>query len=112
MNQINDPTTFAFVTVHCDTHNYPPTKVTWRRNDIEVEIDGLKYDASQRVINRWESYYRNVLVIRDIAEITDGPEYTCIVENAAGYNTRTIRLNIQITVFLSLLGKPIVFKVY
>ena len=106
-NHIDDPTTFAFATVYCDTYNYTPTKMIWRRNDIDVKIDGIKYEAYQKVINRRESYYHNALIIRDIAGIIDRPVYTCNVENHGGYNVETIRLNIEVRVFLSVSGKAL-----
>ena len=105
LNQIDDPTTFALATVYCDTYNYPPTMVVWFRDDMKVEIDDFKYEAYQKVMNQWTSYYSNALIIRDIAGIINQPVYTCIVDN---YNTGTIRLNIQIAVFLSLSGKAII----
>ena len=107
VNQIDDPTTFALATVYCDTYNYTPTRVIWRRNDIDVEIDGIKYEAYQKVINRQDSYYHNALIIRDITGIIDQPVYTCNVENSGGYNKGTIRLNIEVRVFLSLSGKAL-----
>ena len=109
INHINSPKTDALVTVYCHTYGYPPTNVIWRRNGVRIAIDGFKYEAYQEVTGRRGSYYYNALIIRDIAGITDRPEYTCEVRNTAGHRTERITLyNIQ-AVSLSLSGKTLFY---
>ena len=109
INHIDDQTTDALVTVYCNTRDYPPT-IIWRRNGIEILIDGSKYKAHQKVTDLYESYYHNTLIIRDISGITNRPVYTCEVRNAAGSNEWLIHLDtINVRVFLSISGKPLLY---
>ena len=94
------------MTVYCHTH-YPTNTVLWRRNDVEVPIDGFKYEAIQAVHIIGNSYYNNSLLIRDIAGIIDRPEYTCEVSNNIGSRTGTIDLRRIPTVSMTLSGKTL-----
>ena len=109
INHINSPETDSLVTVYCSTSHYPPTSVIWRRNGVKVAIDGFKYEAYQVVTDRQDSDYDNALFIRDIAGITDQPEYTCEVGNTAGYQTERITLYNIPAVSLSLSGKTLFY---
>ena len=109
INHIDDQTTDALVTVYCNTLDYLPT-IVWRRNGIEILMDGSKYKAHQKVIDLQESYYHNTLKICDISGITNRPVYTCEVRNAAGSNEGLIHLDtINVRVFLSISGKPLLY---
>ena len=81
----------------------------WRRNGVRITIDGFKYEAYQEVIDLRGSEYSNSLIIRDIAGITDQPEYTCEVWNTAGYRTETITLYDIPALSLSLSGKTLFY---
>ena len=98
--------TDVLVTLYCHTH-YPTSTVLWKRNNVEVPIDGFKYEAIQVLHIVGRSYYNNSLIIRDIAGVIDQPEYTCEVSNNIGSRTGTINLYRIPTVSMSLSGKTL-----
>ena len=78
-------------TLECLTQYSPPTTVTWLRDGVAVHVDGVGYETMQIVTER-QSYsrYKNVLLIRNAAELVGTHTYTCSVSNAAGSNSRSI----------------------
>ena len=78
-------------TLECLTQNSPPTTVTWLRDGVAVNVDGVGYEMMQIVTER-QSYsrYKNVLLIRNAAELAGNHTYTCSVSNAAGSNSQRI----------------------
>ena len=57
------------------------------RDGESVVVGGVTYGLAQRVINRRESTYENILTINDdLANLVDDT-FTCEVANALGMNT-------------------------
>ena len=105
-NRIEDETTDALVTVYCLTSSSPPTTVVWSRDGVKVPVDGVKYETHQSVIDRRNSYYRNLLIVRDTIGITHRPTYICSVTNVAGSATTHLHLHSLPRVTVSLSGEP------
>ena len=74
--------------VVCLTQNSPPTTVSWTRDGVAIQMDGVAYDMIQQVIER-QSYsrYNNTLLIRDAIELAGDHSYCCIASNYAGNST-------------------------
>lgn len=75
-------------TIECLTQYSPPTDVTWTRDGIVIDMDGISYGMIQRVIER-QSYsrYNNTLLIRDAIELAGDHIYCCMASNNAGSST-------------------------
>ena len=57
------------------------------RDGESVFIGGVTYELAQRVINRRESTYENILTINDaLANLVDD-NFTCTAANALGMDT-------------------------
>ena len=57
------------------------------RDGESVSVGGVTYELAQRVINRRESTYENILTINDdLANLVDDT-FTCEVANALGMDT-------------------------
>ena len=89
----------GLVTVHCDTYDYPPTYVVWKRNGAAISVDGENYEALQVVTDwynsRYHSEYLNTLIIRDVAGILEWAVYTCIVGNVEGNVSSSVEVDIS-----------------
>ena len=87
-------------TIECLTQNSPPTSVTWLRDGIPVEVDGVGLEMIQTVVERWSySRYNNTLLVRNAAQLAGNHTYNCTVTNAAGTNTNWV--NTTLTGFLN-----------
>ena len=77
--------------LECLTQNSPPTSVTWLRDGVPVEVDGVGVEMIQIVMER-QSYsrYNNTLLIRDAAQLAGSHTYHCTVSNAAGNSTNWV----------------------
>ena len=93
-------------TIECLTQNSPPTSVTWLRDGIPVEVDGVGLEMIQTVVER-QSYsrYNNTLLVRNVAQLVGNHTYNCTVTNAAGTNTNWVN-----TTLTGLLDQPKVCK--
>ena len=60
-------------------------------------MDGNNYEAVQVVTDRSNSYYHNILYVRDVVEIIGRPRYTCRLQNSAGIVSGQIDVNIQLS---------------
>ena len=79
-------------TIVCLTQNSPPTNVTWLRDGVPVEVDGVGAEMVQTVIERRSySRYNNTLLIRNAALLAGNHTYNCTVTNAAGTNTNSVQ---------------------
>ena len=57
------------------------------RDGESVSVGGVTYELAQRVINRRESTYENILTINDtLANLVDDT-FTCTVANTLGMDT-------------------------
>ena len=96
---VNDPLLFTSgspSTATCISTGSPATTVTFMRGSTTVGplrdgqsvfVGGVTYELAQRVINRRESTYENVLTINDdLANLVDDT-FTCTVVNALGMDT-------------------------
>ena len=96
---VNNPLLFtpgSPSTVTCISTDSPATTVTFMRGSTTVgplrdgelvSVGGVTYQLAQRVINRRESTYENVLTINDaLANLVDDT-FTCTVVNTLGMNT-------------------------
>ena len=108
VNLLEEATSDGLVTVHCDTYNFPPTYVVWKRNGAEVRVDGENYEALQIVTDWQSSRYLNSLIIRDVAGILEEPVYTCIVGNVGGNISNSVEVDISLTFAFS--GMHIVYR--
>ena len=104
-NLIEDTSNTALATIQCQTQSYLPTWVVWEKNGVEISIDGQSYETLQMVTNRGHSYFRNILIVKDVVGIVEAPLYTCVVGNSAGNTSRSVRVSISIRISLS--GTPI-----
>ena len=77
--------------LECLTQNSPPTSVTWLRDGVPVEVDGVGVEMIQTVMER-QSYsrYNNTLLIRDAAQLAGSHTYNCTVSNDAGNSTNWV----------------------
>ena len=71
-------------TYTCFTDTYPPTSVSWSRNNEPVNVDGIHYNTIQVVTNRRSSAYKNVLQVYDVTEVLGNPRFTCSMTNSGG----------------------------
>ena len=96
---VNDPLLFTLgspATVTCISTDSPATTVTFMRGSTtvgplrdgeSVSVGGVTYELAQKVINRRESTYENVLtIIDDPADLVDDT-FTCTVANSLGMDT-------------------------
>ena len=96
---VNDPLLFtpgSPSTVTCISTDSPATTVTFMRGSTtvgplrdgeSVVVDGVTYELAQRVINRRESTYENILTVNDaLANLVDDT-FTCTVANTLGMDT-------------------------
>ena len=80
-------TTSSFLgTVECLSQYSPPNAVSWHRDGVLIEVDGMGYEMIQQVIERGESYsqYNNTLIIRNAAHLAGNHIYCCNISNYAG----------------------------
>ena len=96
---INDPLLFTSgypFTVTCISTGSPATTVNFTRDGTtvgplrdgeSVTVGGVTYELAQRVINRRESTYENILTINDaLANLVDD-NFTCTAVNTQGMDT-------------------------
>ena len=101
VNLLEEATSDYLVTVHCRTYQYLPTFIVWKKNEVEVSVDGENYEALQSIRDRYNSVYLNTLIIRDVAGILDEPVYTCVVGNVGGIVSSSIEIDISLTISFS-----------
>ena len=82
-------------TVECLTQYSPPTKVTWLRDGVPVEVDGIGYKMMQIVTHRYNSLYNNTLIITNAAHLAGEHTYNCTIENRAGTTTRSVETTLS-----------------
>ena len=68
----------------CYTTNVPPTKIVWLRNGEEIDIDGVTYVSQQIVVDRINSHYRNILLVKEVINFIGNLTFTCNVSNLYG----------------------------
>ena len=68
------------LTLTCTSTGGPATTVTWRKNGAVVEVDGITYHQSQRVVDTTTATYENFLVLSRNPDKVTG-NYTCFVGN-------------------------------
>ena len=96
---VNDPLLFtpgSPPTVFCISTDSPATTVTFMRGSTtvgplrdgeSVVVGGVTYQFAQRVTNRRESTYENILTVNDnLVELVDDT-FTCTVVNTLGMDT-------------------------
>ena len=83
-------------TVTCISTDSPATTVTFMRGSTtvgplrdgeSVDVGGITYELAQRVINRRESTYENVLTVNDALANLVSNTFTCTVVNTPGMDT-------------------------
>ena len=92
--------------MHCRTYDYPPAYVVWKKNGVEISIDGENYEVLQVVTNWYTSVYLNTLIIRDVAGILEMPVYTCVVGNVE----RSVEVDISLTFSFSGMSSRLLFS--
>ena len=94
LSENNSDTTLNLLgTIICSTRYSPPTNVTWERDGVTVSVDGEKYEMIQTVTDRSNSYYDNILLIRDAIGLAGNHTYTCDISNYAGSTSQDISTN-------------------
>ena len=78
-------------TYTCFTDTYPPTSVSWSRNNVPVNVDGIHYNTIQVVTNRRSSAYKNVFQVYDVTEVLGNPRFTCSMTNSGGTVSHSIQ---------------------
>ena len=88
--------------IEFSTRFSPPTSVTWLRDGTPVTVDGYNYEMEHIVTDRLyqNTYYYNVLFIRDAVGLAGYHTYTCTVTNYAGTTSRSIRFSGSTTLVL------------
>ena len=90
-----DNTITDLVQIECHTMNSPPTSVIWMRDEDVINAWDDDYETLQIVIDRINSHYRNILILRNIFDIVGYHVYTCEIENSAGFIIHNISIDIQ-----------------
>ena len=80
-------------TLTCTSTGGPPTTVTWKKNNIPVNMS--IYEQSQRLTNSMTAIYENVLFNDDVANFVG--TFTCQISNARGTVQKTVELSGQCT---------------
>lgn len=70
--------------ITCRTRYSPPTIVTWQRDGVTVDVDGDRYQMTQTVTDRRNSYYDNILLVHNAADLVGNHTFTCSISNYAG----------------------------
>ena len=78
--------------IECYTMNSPPTHVVWLRNGEEIEPNE-SYETLQVVVDRRNSHYRNILVVRDVLGVMN-VSYTCNISNSAGSTQHNVTIDL------------------
>ena len=76
-------------TLTCTSTGGPPTTVTWRKNNVPVNLS--IYEQSQRLVDAERATYENVLFSTDVANFVGS--FKCEVNNARGTNEVKVELN-------------------
>ena len=96
---VNDPPLFtpgSPSTITCISTDSPATNVTFMRGSTtvgplrdgeSVSVGGVTYELAQRVIDRRESTYENILTINDTLSNLVDDNFTCTVANTLGMDT-------------------------
>ena len=79
-----DNSTSTMAELVCYTTNAPPTNIVWLRDGEEIDIDGVTYDSHQMVVDRINSHYRNILLVKEVKNIIGNLTFTCRVSNLYG----------------------------
>ena len=83
----------AVANITCMTQNSPPTNVTWMMDGSVLDIDDQNYSVLQTVTNRITSHYNTTLLIRNIPSIIGTHNFTCLISNIAGSDTKSVTTN-------------------
>ena len=67
------------------------TIVTWKINNLRLEIDGNRYQQTQVIVDSETAEYQNILYSNDTSNLVG--VFTCIVQNVRGSNNKTISTN-------------------
>ena len=76
-------------TLTCTSTGGPPTTVTWRKNNVPVNLS--LYEQSQRLIDAERATYINGLFNANVANFVGS--FTCEVSNVIGSVEETVVLN-------------------
>ena len=90
----HDSHTTALAQIECYTTNSPPTTVIWKKDSDVIDVETNRYTALQIVIDRRNSHYQNILMIRDIWDIMGSSTFTCEIENSAGSIHHSVSIDI------------------
>ena len=88
-----DPDSPFLAIVECYTMNSPPTTVTWKRDGVKIDVQtDPHYETLQVVVDRINSHYRSILLIRSVLEIMGNHTFMCEIQNSGGstYHSVTI----------------------
>lgn len=89
------------LTFVCSTTNVPPTRITWTKDELPIDIDRDTVRMKQTVTDYYNSHYDNTLLINNNPDNVVG-KYACIVSNNFGSITSsTVSIAGIITVLLS-----------
>ena len=91
---IRDSHTTALAQIECYTTNSPPTTVIWKKNSDVIDVETNTYTTLQIVIDRRNSHYQNILMIRDVLDIMGNFTFTCDIENSAGSAHHSVSIDI------------------
>ena len=90
-----DPNSEAMAEIVCYTSNTPPTTVVWMKSGEVIDADETAYDSLQVVVDRVDSHYRNILVVKEITSNIGDLTFTCNVSNLYGSVLFTVSTNLS-----------------
>ena len=96
-----DNSTSLMAALVCYTAQTPPTNIVWLRNGEEIDIDGVMYDSEQIVVDRINSHYRNILLVKEVKNIIGNLTFSCNVSNSYGSSSLDISTSLSGNILLN-----------
>ena len=77
------------VMLMCTSSNGPATTVSWKKNSIVLDLEGLDYRHSQRLVDTETATYESYLRSSNLSMLVGG--FTCTVSNNRGAAEKTLQ---------------------
>ena len=79
--------------VVCNSSGFPPTHISWEKDNALLSTEDSSYQQIQRVVSRGSSLYSNILILKDIHGVIGNHRYVCLIRNQAGAVSRAIEVS-------------------